>query len=347
MNNLIKKNERIFVAGHNGMVGSSIVRILLSNGYCIESEGGKLLIENRNKLDLCSYNDVMDWFEFNKPTIVIMAAAKVGGIYANYTKPFDFISENLKIQQNIIEASWKNKVKRLLFLGSSCIYPKASKIPIQEDQLLTSSLENTNQAYAIAKISGLKLCEALREQHDFDAITLMPTNLYGPGDNYHIKDSHVMASLIRKFTLAKINKLNKINCWGSGNPLREFLHVDDLALACLKVLERWDPDLPHSPKDINGNKLLYLNVGAEEEISIHNLAHKIAYLLEYKGEIFWDKSKPDGTFSKKLDSSKIRSLGWKPTISLENGIKNTIKEVSKKVINKSGKENLPKNFFCS
>ena len=345
MNSLIEKNERIFVAGHNGMVGSSIVRILLGNGYCDLNLGGKLLTENRNKLDLSSYKDVMDWFELHKPTVVIMAAAKVGGIYANQTKPFDFISENLKIQQNLIEASWKNKVKRLLFLGSSCIYPKATKIPIQEYQLLTSSLEKTNQAYAIAKISGLKLCEALRDQHDFDAITLMPTNLYGPGDNYHSEYSHVMASLIKKFTLAKLNNLDKIYCWGSGNPLREFLHVDDFALACLKALEIWDPDLPNAPKDNEGNSLNYLNVGAEEEISIKNLAYKIANLTEYTGEIFWDKSKPDGTFRKKLDISKIKSLGWEPTISLDNGIRDVINEVTKKVINKSGKEKLPKNFF--
>ena len=345
MGNLIKKNEKIFVAGHRGMVGSAIVRVLLKNGYCLKNEKGKLLTVNRNRLNLCKYNDVMDWFEFNKPSVVVMAAAKVGGIYANYTKPFDFISENLKIQQNLIEASWKNNVKRLLFLGSSCIYPKASKLPIQEDSLLTSSLEITNQAYAIAKISGLKLCEALREQYDFDAITLMPTNLYGSGDNYHSKESHVMASLIKKFILAKEKNINKIICWGSGNPLREFLHVDDLAMACLNVLENWDPSLPDSPKNNEGNNLYYLNVGSEEEISIQNLAFKIANLTDYKGEIYWDKSKPDGTYSKKLDISRIKSLGWKPTISLDNGISKVIKEVSRKIINKSGKEVLPKNFM--
>jgi len=344
MKNLIRKNERIYVAGHNGMVGSSIIRILLKNGYCGEQEGGKLLTATRKKLDLCSYNHVFDWFEFNKPDIVVIAAAKVGGIYANYTKPYDFISENLKIQQNIIEAAWKNKTKRLLFLGSSCIYPKESKLPIKEEELLTSSLEITNQSYAIAKISGLKLCESLRTQYDFDAITLMPTNLYGPGDNYHSKDSHVMASFIKKFTLAKIKNINKINCWGSGKPLREFLHVDDFALACLKVLEKWDPNSPDSPKDREGNNLSYLNVGSEDEISIKDLAYKIATLTEYKGDIFWDKNKPDGTFSKKLDISRIKSLGWEPTISLDQGLKDVLDEVTKKVINKSGKENLPRNF---
>ena len=267
MFNYLKKNDSFYVAGHNGMVGSAIVKALIKKGYCDEKSGGKLYVKSKKELDLTSYENVLSWFKINKPSIVIIAAAKVGGIYANSKYPYEFISENLKIQQNIIEAAWVNGTRRLLFLGSSCIYPKFSNLPIQEEELLGSYLEKTNEPYAIAKIAGLKLCEAIRNQYGFDAISLMPTNLYGPGDNYHSKNSHVLAALLKKFILAKKNNSKNVTCWGSGKPLREFLHVDDFALACIYVLEKWNPDDNYAPKN-NDEKLYYLNVGSGEEISI-------------------------------------------------------------------------------
>jgi GDP-L-fucose synthase len=233
--------------------------------------------------------------------------------------------ENLKIQTNLIENSFKNKVKRLLFLGSSCIYPKFAKQPIKEEYLLDGKLESTNEWYALAKIAGIKLCEALREQENFDSICLMPTNLYGPGDNYHPLNSHVLPALIRKFFEAKKNNLPSVTCWGSGKPYREFLHVDDLAKACVFALEKWDPNAKSSPKDINGNPLNFLNVGTGIDLSIKELASIIADKVGYKGFIKWDTSKPDGTPKKLLDISRIKSLGWQPSISLDNGISKTIK----------------------
>ena len=345
MKKLLQKQNSFFVAGHNGMVGKAIIKALKNKGYCNEENGGKLLKISRKELDLSHYSDVKKWFNRNRPEIVIIAAAKVGGIYANYKYPYNFISENLKIAHNLIDVSWLSGVKRLLFLGSSCIYPKNANLPISEEELLASSLENTNEAYAIAKISGIKLCEAIRKQYNFDAISLMPTNLYGPGDNYSDEESHVMASLIKKFILAKKNNLKEVTCWGTGNPLREFLHVDDLANACVHVLERWDPNDKDAPKDKNGEKLLYLNVGSGEEISIKNLAEKIALLTKYKGCIFWDKQKPDGTFRKKLDLKRIKSLNWRAEISLDNGLKEVIKEVSDKLNNEYDKGKSLKNFI--
>ena len=230
-------NEKIFIAGANGMVGQSIKRKLIQSGYGSKDHDGLILNPSREELDLLNYNHVENWFNKNKPTVVILAAAKVGGIQANNNMPADFILENLKIQTNIIENSWKTNVKRFLFLGSSCIYPKYAKQPITEESLLTNSLEPTNQWYAIAKIAGIKLCESLRIQYNFDAISLMPTNLYGPGDNYHPENSHVMASLIRKFYIAAKESIPSVTCWGSGKPLREFLHVDDLSEAALFLLE--------------------------------------------------------------------------------------------------------------
>ena len=236
------------------------------------------------------------------------------------------------VQNNLIEASYKFGVNRLLFLGSSCIYPKYSIQPIKEEYLLTGELENTNQSYAIAKIAGLKLCQAYRKQYDFDAISLMPTNLYGPRDNYHFNNSHVMASLIRKFYEAKVQNLKTVTCWGSGNPLREFLYVDDFAEACLCALRYWDPNKEDAPKDSKGNKLNWLNVGSDFEISIKNLSKKISEIIDYKGEIIWDKSKPDGTPRKKLDNSSIKKIGWHPKTNLDKGIIKTINYFKKELI---------------
>ena len=318
-------DEKIFLAGVNGMVGSAIFRKLKSSGYGNKKKGGIIYSPSSKELNLLNYQDVDDWFKVYKPTIVIIAAAKVGGIFANYSNPTEFILNNLKIQTNTIEIAWKHKVKRLLFLGSSCIYPKFAKQPIKEDYLLEGALEPTNQWYAVAKIAGLKLCQALRIEHGFDAISLMPTNLYGPRDNYHPKNSHVMAALIKKFSDASYENLPNVQCWGSGTPLREFMHVDDLADACLYVLENWDPNNEYSPRYKNGEKLYFLNVGTGQEISIKELANKIAKYSDFQGKIIWDSSKPNGTPRKLLDVSKINKLGWKSNIKLDEGIKMTIK----------------------
>ena len=323
---LISHSDRIFIAGSNGMAGRAIYKSLNNAGYGNESVGGKLLTPGRDELDLTNIEDVKRWYKLNKPNVVILAAAKVGGIYANSSYPTDFILENLKIEINTIETSFKNNIKRFLFLGSSCIYPKKAPQPIQEESLLTNSLEVTNEYYAIAKIAGIKLCQALRAQHGFDAISLMPTNLYGPGDNYHPLDSHVVASLIRKFAEAKKKSLKEVICWGTGNPLREFLHSDDLGDACRFTLEKWNPDHVNAPLDLEGNPLTILNVGTGLDIKISHLAKLIAEKLQYKGEIVWDTSKPDGTPKKQLDVSKINELGWHSKITLEEGLNSTIDE---------------------
>ncbi len=329
MFNYLNKDDSFYVAGHNGMVGKAIVKALFKKGYCDAKSGGELYVKSKNELDLASYENVLSWFKTHKPSIVIIAAAKVGGIFANSKYPYQFISENLKIQQNIIEAAWLCGARRLLFLGSSCIYPKFSNLPIQEEELLRSSLEKTNESYAIAKIAGIKLCEAIRNQYGFDAISLMPTNLYGPGDNYDSENSHVLAALLKKFILANKDKSNNVTCWGTGKPLREFLHVDDLGAACVHVLEKWNPDDINAPRTKENEKLYYLNIGSGEEISIKDLAEKIAYYTSFDGEIHWDKTKPDGTYRKKLDISRIKSIGWEPKITLEKGIKNLIFDIIK------------------
>ena len=328
----INKNEKFFVAGARGMVGSAVIRKLLAEGYGDKKKGGEILCPPRKTLDLLDYKNVEYWFSNNKPTIVIIASAKVGGILANANNPVDFLLENLKIQNNIIETAWKFNVKKLLFLGSSCIYPKKSPQPIKEEYLLQSSLEETNQWYAIAKIAGLKLCEALRKQYGFNTISLMPTNLYGPGDNYHHLNSHVMPALIRKFSEASKKSFPTVTCWGTGSSLREFMHVDDLADAILFALENWNPDDKDSPKDSQGNNLNFLNVGTGKDISIKNLAEKISFLSGFKGDIIWDKSKPDGVPRKNLDSSKIKSMGWKSKINLDDGIKEVLKIYREKLI---------------
>ena len=329
MKNKISIDEKIFIAGASGMAGRAIYRSLIKKGYGNKKKGGTLLIPSRKDLDLSCKESVEGWFKKNKPSVVIIAAAKVGGILANSIFPADFILENIKIQTNIIEASWKSSVKRLLFLGSSCIYPNNCPLPISEDSLLSGTLEKTNEKYAIAKIAGIKLCEALTKQYNFDAISLMPTNLYGPGDNYSSENSHVLAAMIKRFSEAKKLNLKSVTCWGSGNPLREFLYVEDLGDAVVFALEKWDPLSSNSPLDIEGNPLLYLNVGTGKDIKIKDLATKIASLFEYEGKIEWDLNKPDGTFRKILNVNRLSKMGWKFNTSLDEGLRKTISSYEK------------------
>ena len=270
---LISPADRIFVAGHRGMAGSAIARRLQKGGYT------NLLTASRAELDLEDPLAVSDWFAAYRPEVVVLAAAKVGGILANDTYPADFLLDNLKIQNHVIENAWRHGCRRLLFLGSSCIYPKLAPQPIQEDSLLTGSLEPTNEWYAIAKITGIKLCHALRRQHGFDAISLMPTNLYGPGDNYHPTNSHVLPALIRRFQEATENGTAEVTCWGSGTPRREFLHVDDLADAAVHCLERWQP----GPDDDQ-----FVNVGTGTDVTIRELAEQVAQAVGYPGRIAWE-----------------------------------------------------------
>ena len=326
--NHISKDSLIYVAGHNGMVGSSLEKSLRKKSYT------NLLLPNREDLDLLNNNDVENWFSRNKPDVVILAAAKVGGIYANNNYPADFILENIKIQTNIIENSWKNGVKKFLFLGSSCIYPKLAPQPLKEEYLLTGPLEKTNEPYAIAKISGIKLCSALKRQYGFNATSIMPTNLYGPGDNYHERDSHVMPALIRRIYDAKVKNKSEIICWGTGQPKREFLFVDDLAEAAIYILENIS-SINEYIKNKNSYSDELINVGTGSDISIKKLAETIALELGYKGEIKWDTSKPDGTPRKLLDVSKINKLGWFAKTTLEEGIKVTINSYKKELENQS------------
>ncbi len=319
----INSEQKFAVFGSTGMVGSSIYRLLVKKGY------KRIFNPTRKELNLLDNNSVVSWFNEFKPDVVILCAAKVGGIHANNVHPADFILENLKIQTNVIDASWKFNVKKFLFLGSSCIYPKHANQPIIEDELLKGALEPTNQWYAIAKISGIKLCEALKKQYGFNAISLMPTNLYGPGDNYDESNSHVLASFIRRFHKAKIEKSESVICWGTGNARREFLHVDDLARASLFVLEHWDIKGDYSPKDLNGDPLSFLNVGTGKDISIKELANLVSEIIGFKGNIKWDKSMPDGTPRKLLDVSKLKNLGWSPQINFKDGLKLTIESFDK------------------
>ena len=314
-NLLIKQSDRIFIAGHRGMAGSAICRALNAKGY------NNQIRATRQELDLTEPTAVEMWFNEKKPDIVVLAAAKVGGILANDNYPADFILENLKIQNNVIETAWRHGVRRLLFLGSSCIYPKFATQPIKEESLLTGSLEPTNEWYAIAKIAGIQLCRALRLQHNFDAISLMPTNLYGPGDNYHPSHSHVMAALIRRFREAVQSGKNQVTCWGTGSPKREFLHVDDLADAAVFCLEKWAYD----PKN---NEPAFLNVGTGSDISIKELAECIAAATGFEGKILWDADKPDGTPRKLLDVSRLSAMGWQASITLEDGIQRVINGLS-------------------
>ena len=328
---LITPADRFYVAGHRGMAGSAICRALQRAGYGNPEQGGALLTASRSDLDLLDPTAVQRWFTTHAPTVVVLAAAKVGGIGANNTYPADFLLDNLKIQTHVIETAWRSGVRRLLFLGSSCIYPKFAAQPIREEALLTGPLEPTNEWYAIAKIAGIKLCEALRRQHGFDAISLMPTNLYGPGDNYHPTNSHVMAALIRRFSEAVKAGSQSVTCWGTGAPLREFLHADDLGEACVFALEHWNPDgtgAPRacSPGDDDLGPLTFLNVGTGVDLSIAQLAQAIAQACGFRGRIEWDSSKPDGTPKKQLDVSRLADIGWHARIPLAEGLIHTVAE---------------------
>ena len=300
------------------MVGSAIVRQL-------KTKNCKLLTKSHSELDLTNQQQVNDFIAREKPDQIYLAAAKVGGIYANNTYPADFIYQNLMIQTNIIHAAHKNNVEKLLFLGSSCIYPKSVKQPMQEEALLTSVLESTNEPYAIAKIAGIKLCESYNRQHNRDYRSVMPTNLYGPGDNYHLKNSHVIPALIRRFHEAKINDAIKVKIWGSGKPQREFLYVDDMATACIYVMKLNKIIYQQQTKPM----LSHINVGTGKDITIKKLAENIAKVTGFKGKIEFDTTKPDGPKRKLMDSARLNSLGWCPKIDLEQGIKQTYEDYCK------------------
>ena len=297
----MEKSEKIFVAGHRGMVGSALIRRLEADGF------SKLVVRDRSKLDLRDHNGVAKFFADEKPAAVILAAAKVGGIKANNDHPVPFLLENLRIQNNVICSANESGVRKLLFLGSSCIYPKLAPQPIPETALLTGPLEPTNEAYAIAKIAGIKLCQAYAREYGANFISVMPTNLYGPNDNFDLTTSHVLAALLRKAHEAKTRKDRELIVWGSGKPRREFLHVDDLASACVLLLQKYD-----SPEIIN--------IGCGEDISILELAELICDVVGFDGELAWDTTKPDGTPRKLLDVTKLRAFGWKPSIALRDGI---------------------------
>ena len=333
---LISPADRIYVAGHRGMAGSAILRALRARGYGEPSRGGALLAASRAELDLRDPAAVAAWCGVQRPTVVVLAAAQVGGIAANAAQPADFLLHNLQIQNAVIEAAWRAGVRRLLFLGSSCIYPKFAEQPIREEALLSGPLEPTNRAYAIAKIAGLELVAALRAQHGFDAISLMPTNLYGPGDNYHPKHSHVMAALIRRFRQAAAQPGQgaggSVSCWGTGAPRREFLHVDDLAEAAVFCLEHWDPAAAGAPRGRGPDgadlgPLTHLNVGTGVDLTIAELAAAVARACGYRGTITWDPSRPDGTPRQLLDVSRLSALGWRARIPLAEGLARTIAEL--------------------
>jgi GDP-L-fucose synthase len=297
----MKTEDCVYVAGHRGMVGSAIVRALQREGYT------KIVTKTRAALDLLNQSAVADFFEHEKPEYVFLAAAKVGGIMANNTYRAAFLYENLQIESNIIHSAYLNRVKKLLFLGSSCIYPKMAPQPLKEEYLLSGYLEATNEPYAIAKIAGIKLCEAYRDQYGCNFISAMPTNMYGPNDNYHPENSHVLPALIRKFHEAKTANQNTVTVWGDGSPLREFLYADDLADALVFLMQHY-------------NEKQFVNVGYGEDISIGELAQMVKETVGFQGDIEFDTSKPNGTPKKLMDSSRLFSLGWKPSVSLKEGI---------------------------
>ena len=298
----MEKLSKIYVAGHRGMVGSAIVRELKRQGY------ENLVVRTHKELDLCRQESVEKFFAEEKPEYVFLSAAKVGGIGANSTMPADFMYDNMMVEMNVITAAWKNSCKKLLFLGSSCIYPKFAPQPMKENCLLTSALEPTNEAYALAKISGLKYCEYLNRQYGTDFISVMPTNMYGPNDNYHPTNSHVLPALIRRFHEAKVANAPSVTCWGDGTPFREFLYVDDFANLCVFLMNNY-----------SGSETV--NAGTGKEISIKALTELIAQIIGYSGEILWDTSKPNGTPRKVLDVSKAAALGWKYKTELADGIR--------------------------
>ena len=304
----MQKGDKIYIAGHRGMVGSAIYRNLVDKGY------DNILIRNSKELDLLNQSEVMKFFEEEKPQYVFLAAAKVGGIAANNTYRADFLYQNLQIQNNVIHSAYLSGVKKLMFLGSSCIYPKLAPQPLKEDFLLTGLLEKTNEPYAIAKIAGIKMCEAYRDQYGCNFIAVMPTNLYGPNDNYDLKNSHVLPALLRKFHEAKTTGKEEVEIWGSGAPKREFLHVDDLAKACVYLMKNYN-DKP------------FLNVGTGEDISIKELASLINRIVGTNANLVFDTSKPDGTPRKLMDVSRLHQLGWKHQIDLEEGIRSVYEDM--------------------
>ena len=302
------KGDKIYIAGHRGMVGSAILRGLYKKGY------DNVIFRKSNELDLRNQAQVNDFFKKEKPTHVFLAAAKVGGILANNTYRGEFLYENLMIQNNVIHAAYQTGVKKLMFLGSSCIYPKLAPQPLKEEYLLTGLLESTNEPYAIAKIAGIKMCDAYRAQYGCNFISVMPTNLYGPNDNYDLQNSHVLPALIRKFITAKKNNAPLVTMWGTGKPLREFLHADDLADACLYLMD-------------NFNEEGFVNIGTGEDLPIFELAQLVQKIVGYEGRIELDTTKPDGTPRKLMDVSKLHNMGWRHKISLEEGIKKVVEEV--------------------
>lgn len=310
----MSKRERIFVAGHRGMVGSALVRALR------EQPALELVLRSHDELDLCDGTQVDEFFADAGIDTVYLAAARVGGIHANNSHPAEFIRQNLLIETHVIHAAWRHQVKRLLFLGSSCIYPRLAPQPMREEYLLSGTLEPTNEPYAIAKIAGIKLCESYQRQYGCDFRCIMPTNLYGPGDNFHAEDSHVLPALIRRFHEALLAGQPEVTIWGSGEPLREFLHVDDLASACLHLMAQ--------PRErmaaMSAPQCAHLNAGSGEEVRIAALAMMVAEAVGYEGHVAFDRSRPDGTPRKLLDSGKLRSLGWQPTIPLREGIARTV-----------------------
>lgn len=307
------KNSKVYIAGHRGMVGSAILRGLGERGFA------NFVLKSSSECDLRDQAAVDALFETENPEYVFLAAAKVGGIHANNTYRAEFLYDNLMIQNNVIHASWKYGVKKLMFLGSSCIYPKLAPQPLKEDYLLTGPLEHTNEPYAIAKIAGIKLCEAYRDQYDCNFVSVMPTNLYGPNDNYDLSTSHVLPALIRKFHEAKVENKPAVEIWGTGAPLREFLHVDDMARACIYLMECFDAK-PYSREPS------FLNIGWGTDISIRALAELIKDIVEFKGELVFDASKPDGTPRKLMDTTRLSQLGFKPAITLEEGIRSVYRD---------------------
>lgn len=303
----MEKNSRIFVAGHRGMVGSAIVRKLVNENHT------HILERTSAELDLRNQSAVEDFFKHEKPEYVFLSAAKVGGIHANNVYRAEFLYDNLMIETNVIHAAWKHGVKKLLFLGSSCIYPKLAPQPLQEESLLTGTLESTNEPYAIAKIAGIKMCEAYRDQYGCNFISAMPTNLYGPNDNYDLNNSHVLPAMIRKFHTAKEQGDDHVELWGTGSPMREFLHVDDLADACYFLMMNYD-------------EKLFVNVGTGEDLTIKALAEMVKDIVKFEGEIRWNVQKPDGTPRKLMDVSRINKFGWKHKIALRDGITSVYEE---------------------
>ena len=308
----LSKKSRVYVAGHLGLVGSAILRELKRQGFSC------LITRTRTELDLLDGAAVEKFYKEEEPELVFVAAAKVGGIQANHKQPAEFLYENLQIQNSLIHGAYKSHVKKLLFLGSSCIYPKEAPQPLKEDFLLTGSLESTNQWYAIAKIAGIKLCESYRRQYNCDFISAMPTNMYGPNDNYDLQTSHVLPALIRKFHQAKVANDPTVICWGTGTPLREFLYVDDLARACLFLMQNYSEEQ-------------FINVGYGSDITIRELAETVQRIVGFGGKIEWDKSKPDGTSRKLMDGSRLFAMGWRPQIDLETGIRLAYDDFMKKI----------------